>query len=103
MNAHEALSVLKANEETLRAQGVRSLSIFGSVARGQNQPDSDIDLAVELEAEMSLLDFVGVKLALEDILSVPVDLVAEPAERKDLQASIDRDRVRAFQGLESLE
>lgn len=57
---------------------------------------SDIDLAAELAVGASILDLAGAKLRLESILKTQIDLVAEPAERLDLQAAIDRDRLRAF-------
>jgi hypothetical protein len=96
MNVADLLIILKTNEGTLRAQGVKSLSVFGSIARGQQSATSDVDLAAELAPGSSLLDLAGVKLSLEAILKAPVDLVAEPAERRELQAAIDRDRLRAF-------
>lgn len=96
MNAAELINILRSNEAALRAEGLRSLSVFGSVARGQSGPMSDIDLAAELAVGASILDLAGAKLRLESILKTQIDLVAEPAERLDLQAAIDRDRLRAF-------
>lgn len=78
--------------------GVAHLSLFGSTARGEGGPSSDVDLAATFsdDSRLTALDFVGVMQRLEQILGVPVDLVSEPARKARLQAEIDRDRVRVF-------
>lgn len=50
--------------------------VFGSVARGEDSPGSDLDLLVEFAPNASLLDEVGLRLALSDLLGVSVDVVA---------------------------
>lgn len=57
--------------------GARNVRIFGSAARGDAGPASDVDLLVEMEPGRSLLDFVGLWQDLEDLLSLKVDLVSE--------------------------
>lgn len=59
----------------LKEEGVTRSSIFGSTARGDNRPDSDIDILVDYPKGKSLFDFVGLKLKLEDALNKKVDLV----------------------------
>jgi len=54
--------------------GVKKAGIFGSVVRGEETEKSDIDILVEIEGRMSLLDFVGLKLELEEALGMKVDL-----------------------------
>lgn len=51
--------------------------VFGSVARGEDQPGSDVDFLVAFDNEASLLDEVALRLALGDLLQVEVDVVAE--------------------------
>ena len=51
--------------------------IFGSVARGESTPESDIDLLVKMEEGRSLLDLTALKLDLNDLLGVTVDVVSE--------------------------
>jgi hypothetical protein len=58
----------------LKKYGVKKAGIFGSVARGESTEESDIDILVEIEGRMSLLDFAGLKLELEEILGRKVDL-----------------------------
>ena len=59
----------------LEKWGVRRASVFGSYARGDAEDDSDVDILVELSEDMSLLDFVGLKLEIEDAIGKKVDLV----------------------------
>ncbi len=58
----------------LKKYEVTKAGIFGSVVRGEETRESDIDILVEINTRMSLLDFVGLKLELEDALGIPVDL-----------------------------
>ena len=58
---------------------MRELSVFGSAARGEMRPDSDIDLLVEFlpEAEIGLLEHAGLMLDLSQLLGRKVDLVSK--------------------------
>jgi predicted nucleotidyltransferase len=58
----------------LEKYGVTRAGVFGSVVRGEDTPDSDIDILVEIERRMSLLDFAGLKIELEEALGRKVDL-----------------------------
>lgn len=67
-------------EEILRIAGEHGASeirIFGSAARGESGPASDIDVLVTLEPGRSLLDVIAIKQDLEDLLGRPVDVVTE--------------------------
>jgi predicted nucleotidyltransferase len=55
--------------------GGRNVRVFGSVVRGDNREDSDVDLLVEFDRGKTLLDLIGLKLDLEDILGAKVDVV----------------------------
>jgi predicted nucleotidyltransferase len=59
----------------LQRYGVSKAALFGSVVKDQARPDSDIDILVQIEKDISLLDFVGLKLELEQILKANVDVV----------------------------
>lgn len=99
---HSAVERLRAHKDELRALGVRSLSVFGSVARGEGGPASDIDVAVRLGSEFAPggFEYFGKIERLRDqliaILGCPVDVVEEPVEAEHLQRAIDRERVAAF-------
>ena len=59
----------------LKKHGVTKAGVFGSIVRGEAREDSDIDILVEIESDISLLDFVGIKLEIEEALGQKVDLV----------------------------
>lgn len=59
----------------LKRYGVKRAGVFGSCVRGEMKEDSDIDILVEIEKDLSLLDFVGLKLEIEEALGRKVDLV----------------------------
>ena len=62
----------------LHAHGIKKASVFGSVSRGDERPDSDVDLLVELGPEsMDLIEYIGLKHKLEDTLGKNVDLITE--------------------------
>ena len=92
------IAILCAHAAELRAAGIRHLSLFGSVARGESEPDSDIDLAAELDkdAQIDLFVLAGLERRLGEILGRKVDLIPEPVEKALLRRNIERDRRRAF-------
>lgn len=59
----------------LQRYGVKKAGLFGSCVRGDMRANSDIDILVEIERDISLLDFVGLKLEIEEALGNKVDLV----------------------------
>ena len=81
-----------------RRYGVRELSLFGSAARGEVRPDSDIDLLVEFlpEAEPGLLDHAGLMLDLSELLGRKVDLVSKNALKPLIRDSIIQDSRRLY-------
>jgi len=64
-------------KEILRRNKVKSISIFGSYATGEKCEDSDIDFLVEFQKDADLLDMVGLKLDLENLLGKKVDIVTQ--------------------------
>lgn len=56
-------------------RGGRNVRVFGSVARGDNRENSDVDFLVEFETGRTLLDLIGLKLDLQDLLGASVDVV----------------------------
>ena len=69
---------------------VERLAVFGSAARGELRPDSDVDLLVEFrpEAEIGFIEYAGLMLALSELLGRKVDLVSKPALRPLLRDAI---------------
>lgn len=96
--ANEIIAKLRAHEPELRAAGIRHLSLFGSVARGDAEAGSDVDAAIELDpdARIGLFRLIALERRIAELLDRRVDLLPEPAEKPRLQANIDRDRRLAF-------
>ena len=96
--ASEVIQTLRAHQEALRQAGILHLSLFGSVARGDADPDSDIDLAAEFDpaARMSLIRLVGLERELSELFGRPVEILPEPVQKERLRVNLERDRVRAF-------
>jgi predicted nucleotidyltransferase len=59
--------------------GAKRIQVFGSIARGEDARDSDVDFLIELERGRSLLDIIAMKQDLEDLLQCRVDVVTEEA------------------------
>ena len=70
--------------------------LFGSAARGTSTEKSDIDILVELGNEISLLEFVGIKLELEDLLGQKVDLVEYAAIKPGLRERILGEEIKIY-------
>lgn len=71
--------------------GASNIRVFGSIARGDANNSSDIDLIVDMKTGKSLMDFVRLKLSLEDLLKHNVDLVEFSAIKPSLKKFIDKD------------
>lgn len=75
MRRDEAIALLKQHREELRARfGVRSLALFGSTARDEARPDSDVDLLVEFEGDATFLPYMGLVVYLEEMFGTSVDV-----------------------------
>lgn len=94
MRRDEALRILRAHADDLRTLGVREAYLFGSVARDDARPDSDVDVLVELSRPMGLA-FFDIQLALERWLGRPVDVVTPDALHDRLRERVLAEVVRA--------
>ena len=101
MERDRVIAALRAHEREIRAAGVLSLSLFGSVARGEESAH-DVDLAARLGKNFSQpgLDYFqrleDLEAKLARILGCRVDVIEEPVRKNRFQAEIDRDRAIAF-------
>lgn len=95
MNREEILRALKDHNRELKNFDVRSLSIFGSVARGTERKTSDVDILVEFDRPIGLFEFARLKIYLEKLLQREVDLVTPDALRKEMRETILREAIRA--------
>jgi len=73
MTREEIIVAIRKNAEAIRAEGVTKLAIFGSRARGDNRADSDIDVLIEVEPDISfsILDLIGVEHIIQDATGLP--------------------------------
>ena len=90
----EVLKVLEANRHTFRTYGVRSLGLFGSVARGDATSASDLDFVVQFDKK-SFDGYMNVKAFLESLFGCRVDLVLESTIKPRLRGAILREAVHA--------
>ena len=91
-----AIGVLRAHERELRAMGVVGVSLFGSIARGDSGPDSDIDVLFDYLPTVRGLGVIGLHQAIEDLFDGPVDVVARNGIHPALKANIEADAIRVF-------
>jgi predicted nucleotidyltransferase len=92
------LSTLHSHEADLRRRGVCHAAVFGSVARGEVRPDSDIDVLVDLDPRqpMGLFEYVRIKLYISELLGGSADVVNRKTLKPLLRDAILRDAVNAF-------
>ncbi len=91
MTRAEALAVLTAHRSELAAFGLRRLALFGSVARDEAGPDSDVDVLVEFEGKATLDRYAGLNDRLEDLLRRPVDLATPSMIRPFMREGVEED------------
>jgi len=88
MRRADVLSLLASRQSEIERLGVKSLALFGSVARDEARPDSDDDILVEFSQPTGLFGFVRVKDYLEQLLGYPVDLVTPDALRPQMRDQV---------------
>jgi len=88
------LAAIDAHADELRRLGVKSLALFGSLARGEETETSDVDLLVELQPK-TFDSYMDVKLLLERVLGRKVDLVLADTVKPRLRSTILAEAVRA--------
>jgi predicted nucleotidyltransferase len=94
MDARALLQVRRAEILNIAARhGAHNVRVFGSVARGDARPDSDIDLLVDMEPGRSLFDLGGLLFDLRMLLGVEVDVVTEKGLRPRIREDVLREAV----------
>lgn len=77
----------------LQRYPVKRAALFGSVVRGEMQEESDIDILVEIDKSLNLLDFIGIKQEIEDVLERRVDLVEYETIKPLVRAAVLKEQV----------
>ncbi len=93
LTKQEALNRLSEPKNRLKDFHVRSLAIFGSVARNEARPDSDVDLVVEFEGASTFDRYMSLKEFLEKALGCRVDLLTRKGIRPELRPYVEKDSV----------
>lgn len=88
MTPNEFFERIAAHRAELTRAGVRRLGVYGSVARGEAGPDSDVDILVEFDAAPDLYEFAALRDRLAEILGRPVDLTTPPALKPRLRSRV---------------
>lgn len=101
MRRSEILQRLEAHRDELAEMNVKSLAIFGSAARDEARPESDVDVLVEFAGAATFNGYMDLKFFLEDLLGRPVDLVTRRSIRPGLMEKIESE-ARYVQGLQAL-
>ena len=93
----QVVATLRAHADELRELGASRLFLFGSVARGEARPDSDVDLFMEFDdPRFSLIDLLTLKYRVEDVLHRPADLMTRGSLHPRLRNDIERSAVQVF-------
>lgn len=94
MRRAQTIAILQAHLPELRAFAVRRLALFGSVARDQATPNSDVDILVEFDGLATFDRYTGLLGLLEDLLGCKVDLLTPNSLKPRARADVERDLVR---------
>jgi predicted nucleotidyltransferase len=98
MNSSEAIETLRRSEHALRQRGVTHAALFGSVARGDNRRDSDIDIMIEIDpdAGITVFDYVDLKQYIAGLFDAPVDVVNREGLKPYVRPAATADVIYAF-------
>jgi uncharacterized protein len=98
MDNQDILARLRENEAALKAHGVCHAALFGSRARGEDSPDSDIDIMVEIapDARMDLFQYVGIVQYIEELFPGHVDVANREGLKALVRPHVERDAIYAF-------
>lgn len=98
MDRSSVIETLRRHEADLRRHGVAHLALFGSVARDEVRPDSDIDIMVDIDpsARLGVYEYVGLKDYIAALFDRPVDVVNREALKSYLKPKALGDAINVF-------
>jgi uncharacterized protein len=98
VNAQEIIDRLREHEADLRSRGVLHAALFGSRARGDSRPNSDLDIMIDIDpdADMSVYDYVGLKNYIASLFGGPVDVVDREGLKPHIRPPAESEAVYAY-------
>ena len=98
MDRQEIIARLRDNEAALRERGVRHAALFGSCARGEERPDSDVDIMIEVDpaARIGVYEYVAIKDYIAGLFDTRVDVVRRDRLRPFVRLAATGDAIYAF-------
>ena len=98
MNREQIIARLRENEVALRERGVAHAALFGSRARGEQRPDSDTDIMVEInpDAPVGVWEYAGIKTYIASLFEGPVDVVDREGLKPYVQPAATAEAIYAF-------
>ncbi|MCA6621658.1 MAG: nucleotidyltransferase family protein [Pseudanabaena sp. M165S2SP1A06QC] len=96
MRRDEVLEVIHQHQEELQKMGVRSLDLFGSVARDEGHLGSDVDVLVDLSRPTGLIKFIRIQHYLQDLLGCKVDLGTRDMLKQTIREIVLKEVVSVF-------
>jgi uncharacterized protein len=98
IDREEIIATLRAHQAELRQRGVCHAALFGSIARGEGNRTSDIDVLIELDPQIpvGLFEYVGITQYLADLFPARVDVANRSSLKPLVRPTIERDAIYAF-------
>lgn len=99
MTKQEVIAVLLQHRDELKSRGVQHAALFGSTARGEARPDSDLDILIDLDpsAEIDIFDYVGIRQFIANLLAPETaDVVDRAALKPHVRPSAENDAIYVF-------
>jgi predicted nucleotidyltransferase len=98
MDSQEIIARLRKNEPALRGRGVRHAALFGSSARGEQRPDSDVDIMIEVDpaARIGIYEYVAIKDYIAGLFDIRVDVVGRDRLKPHVRSAAAQDAIYAF-------
>ena len=95
---NEIVKRLRIHMQDLRARGISHAYLFGSLARDEQTPDSDIDIAIMIDPErqIGLTGLASLQRQLSELLGAKADIVTLPVRKERLRRTLEREAIRAF-------
>jgi uncharacterized protein len=101
MKREAVFAILEMRKNELSERGVKSMAVFGSVARNEASSASDVDMLVEFDRPIGLFEFIRLKITLENWFHCKVDLVTPDALHPALREKILGEAIYVRQSIES--